>query len=267
MWMKQKVVDQTISKEVLYGLLYDYMREYGWNGAKLIFMKPDLVDLFLRNETHRKITTWEAERILNQKLQVKRKRGRGYIGRSISANAQKAYEHGLKPISRFTTADLKACGFDYSLEFFKWLVKNWGIKPEEIHHTSAACRRTYFYGEATVRHLVRWCNLELLYQIYRKEITIPQAMNIRKIQFAKVQIADSLIGGRFGKPIDMDCIICDRLVYYSPKMCFRESDSRVHVLERYDARPVHGFKNERLNSFEEKLLKFKTGFYRRYIKE
>ena len=76
-WMRQKVVDQMISKEVLYGLLYDYMREYGWNGAKLIFMKPDLVDLFLRNETHRKITTWEAERILNQKLQVKRKRGRG----------------------------------------------------------------------------------------------------------------------------------------------------------------------------------------------
>lgn len=54
-------------------------------------------------------------------------RGNGYIGRSMSMNTKRAYERGLKPLSRFTSADLKQHGFHYPVRFFRWLVYNWNI--------------------------------------------------------------------------------------------------------------------------------------------
>ena len=99
----------------------------------------------------------------------------GYIGRSMSVNAKKAYERGLKPLSRIRSADLKQNGFHYPVAFFRWLVHNWNIKPREMHHTSAACRLTPFYDGSVIRYAAHCCSLELLFQIYKGKMTIEQA--------------------------------------------------------------------------------------------
>ena len=74
------------------------------------------------------------------------KKGRGYVGRSMSVNAADAYEEGRKPISRVTKEDISAHGIK-SLSMFKWfLMKH--CESCERHHTSPEYNITDFYDIA-----------------------------------------------------------------------------------------------------------------------
>ena len=119
--MKMKLHQDEITKSQLINLLYDYMRLYRYPLASLTFHKKT-VDLYLKDGKYIGIFKEEAYNRLYEMTTQRSGLGRGYAGRSMSINARQAYERGLKPLSKITAEDLKRCGFDYSADFFKWLV-------------------------------------------------------------------------------------------------------------------------------------------------
>lgn len=158
-------------------------------------------------------------------------KGNGYIGRSMSVNARRAYERGLKPLSRIRSSDLKQNGFYYSAAFFRWLVHNWDIKPKEMHHTSASRRITAFYDGSVIRYAAGCCNLELLYQIYKGKVTMEQAIQEREIRCVKARILDTLLGGKSGRAASTDGLICDNLPFLSSKLCIESDKPGVDIME------------------------------------
>lgn len=111
------------------------------------------------------------------------------------------------------------------------------------------------------------CDLELLYRIYKGEITKEQAKREKGIRYARVKIPDSVLGGKAGKWIKMNCILCGGMVFYSQKLCFWENDERLEILKVYDNRPDKDFENKYLKKLSDKLVLYKISFYKRYVKK
>ena len=196
-------------------------------------------------------------------------RGGGYIGRSMSVNARRAYERGLKPLSRIRAADLRQNGFGYSVAFFRWLVHHWDIRPRERHHTSASCRITAFYDGSVIRYAARCCNLELLFRIYKGKITVEQARRERGICYARARILGTLFGGKSGEIVSANCIFCDNLLFLSPKLCVRADHPGVEVVETYEdfEETPQNMRDEKLERLAAELVKHKTSVYKKYLKE
>jgi hypothetical protein len=71
-------------------------------------------------------------------------------GMEMSNNAAKAYRKGLKPISKFTTKDLRDCGWTHTLSFARFLAKKNMWKPEEWHHVGRRYKSTNFYDASAL---------------------------------------------------------------------------------------------------------------------
>ena len=166
---------------------------------------------------------------------------------------QQAYEQGFKPSSRIRSSDLRQNDFCYSVAFFRCLVHNWDIKPKEMHHTSAARRITAFYDGSVIRYIVSCCNLELLHRIYKEKITVEQAIQERGIRYAKARILDTLLGGRSGKVVSADCLLCDNLLLLSSKLCVRLYNPAVEIKEVFDEQSEN-MKNENLEKLAVELM-------------
>ncbi len=91
------------------------------------------------------------------------KKGKGYIGKSMSVNAHEAYEAGDRPLSKWTkTAILEAVealGFHLALPDLKNLkleeLRFFALERSGWHHTSKYYNRTFFYtiNEQAVQNL------------------------------------------------------------------------------------------------------------------
>lgn len=257
-----------ITKAKLINLLYDYARIHKRPAARIMF-RGKSVDLYFGKGTSalQGLTIEAAYEVLKKYTTEKKvSGGNGYIGRSMSINAKRAYERGLKPLSRITPSDLKQNGFNYPVRFFRWLVHNWDIKPKEMHHTSAACNITAFYDSSVIRYVAQCCNLELLFQVYKGKLTKEQAKQIRNIKYAKVRVIDKLLGGTFGKVVNIDCVLCDGLLFFSSKLCFRADHSGVEILKILDE-PPSDRKNGELEKLADELIKHKTGIYFKYLRK
>lgn len=257
-----------ITKEKLIGLLYDYARIHKQPSARISF-QGRRANLYLGNRRKKycNLTIREAYDILKERTVEKTgSKGNGYIGQSMSMNAKRAYERGLKPLSRIRSSDLRQNDFHYSVAFFQWLVHNWDIKPKEMHHTSASRRITAFYDSSVIRYIASCCNLELLYRIYREKITVEQAMQERGIRYAKVHILDTLLGGRSGKAVSADGLLCDNLLFLSSKLCIRSDNPGVDIREVFDGQSVKR-KNENLEKLMVELVKHKTMAYLKYLRK
>lgn len=257
-----------ITKGKLIGLFYDYTRIYKQPSARITF-QGRRVNLYLgnRRKKYDNLTIRQAYDVLKEWTVEKTiSKGNGYIGRSMSVNAKRAYERGLKPLSRIRSSDLRQNGFHYSVAFFRWLVHNWDIKPKEMHHTSAARRITAFYDGSVIRYVAHCCNLELLYRIYKGKLTIEQAKQEREIRYAKVRILDTLLGGSSGRAVSADCLICDNLLFLSSKLCIRLDNPGVDIMEVF-AEQLENRKNENLEKLTVELVKHKTTIYRKYLRK
>lgn len=257
-----------ITKGMLIGLLYDYARIHKQPSARITFQGRRVnLCLGMRRKNYDGLTMREAyEMLKEQTMEKMASKGKGYIGRSMSVNAKRAYERGLKPLSRIRAADLRQNGFHYSVAFFRWLIHNWDIKPKEMHHTSAACRITAFYDGSVIRYAAHCCNLELLYQIYRGKLTVEQARQEREIRCAKVRILDTLLGGKSGRAVSTDCLFCDNLLFLSPKLCVRADNPGVEIMEVFDEQ-LESMENENLKNQAIELIKHKTTVYRKYLRK
>lgn len=257
-----------ITKGMLIGLLYDYARIHKRPSARITFSKNH-VNLYLGagKKNFLGLTMREAYDVLKARTVEKAvSKGNGYIGRSMSVNAKRAYERGLKPLSRIRSLDLKQNGFYYSVAFFRWLVHNWDIKPKEMHHTSASHRITAFYDGSVIRYAAHCCNLELLYQIYKGKITMEQAIQEREIRYAKARILDTLLGGKSGRAVSTDGLICDNLLFLSSKLCIESDNPGVDIMEVFDGWPEN-WKNENLEKLAMELEKHKITVYLKYLRK
>lgn len=256
-------------KSEIIELLYDYNRRSKTDNAKISWTDKDICNLFIHKESLI-LSNEEVIKKLKSELKILpqyNKKGRGYIGKSMSVNAKRAYKKGLKPISKFNSEELQQNGFLYSYSFFKWLVDEHYIVPKESHHTSASKRMTNFYNKDTISFVVKFYNLDLLYNIYCGKIGKAEAKRKRNIQYAVVEILDTLIGGNKGKRIKINCILCDNILFYSHKLCFHKEDDRINILEQFDERPFNNFNNKYLKGVSEKLLVKRTEYFYKYIKK
>lgn len=257
-----------ITKGKLIGLLYDYARIHKRPSARITF-QGKRVNLYLGagRKSFCGLTTREAYDMLKERTMEKAvSMGNGYIGQSMSVNAKRAYERGLKPLSRIRSSDLRQNGFHYSVAFFRWLVHNWDIKPKEMHHTSASCRITAFYDGSVIRYAAHCCNLEFLYRVYKGNLTMEQARQERGIRYVKVRILDTLLGGSSGRAVSADCLICDGLLFLSSKLCIRSDNPGVEILGVLDEWPENG-KNENLEKLAVELVKHKATAYLKYLRK
>lgn len=258
---------QEMTKAKLISLLYEYKRLPRHPFAKVAFY-GDLVNLYFDqgNNCHKGITIEKAYRILENRMICKRAgKGNGYIGRSMSINAQRAYQRGLKPVSKITSSDLKQNGFSYPVKFFRWLIRTWDVKPKEMHHTSAACNITPFYDASVIRYVAGCCDLERLFRIYKGNLTVGQAIEERGIRYARIRVLDKLIGGKSGKGVNANAVLCDGILFISSKLCFRAGDMRVEIMEIYDQLP-EDMADGKLRETAKELVKHKLKLYRKYLK-
>ena len=252
-------------KSKIIGLQYEYNRAAGrdrvgvtWNGETCI--------LNIDGQIY-KMNNHDALEFLKKRmteLPVRKLKSKGYIGKSMSVNAKDSYSRGLKPISRFTVQDLEQHDFPYSLAFFKWLVHENYIAPSEFHHTSAAYNRTPFYNMKAISYAVRCLNLDLLYEIYTGKITKEEAARKRGITYVRVKTSGSLFGSR-ECVIMINGVMCDGIIFYSPRLCFRYDEERMILAAQYDEMPQE-FANPYLKELREDLIVKKTSVYRRSMK-
>ena len=117
----------------------------------------------------------------------------GYIGNRMSKNASHAHNMGQFPISKIDASMLREYGFEYSVEFFKWLCDKGYIKPIAFHHTGAAASMTQFYSPRTITYVTEKYNLPLLYGMYLGKINKEDAKKQLEIKFVKAKIPSSLL--------------------------------------------------------------------------
>lgn len=78
---------------------------------------------------------------------MQEKRGRGYVGRSMSVNAKIAYDNNIKPLSRWRKADFVDIiedVYDAQVKRIKGSYKNY-LVVSEWHHTGMFFQATNFY--------------------------------------------------------------------------------------------------------------------------
>lgn len=131
-----------------------------------------------------------------------------YIGKSMSANAKRAHDQGLMPISSFGRKQLDQCGFKYSVAFFRWLCKKKYIKSNGLHHTGAAPRMTKFYSPGTIGSFARQANLPALYAMYRGKMSADEVLESLGVRYYSVECAAGILGMK-----QVGTVVCD-VVYY-----------------------------------------------------
>lgn len=190
---------KTAASSLLVGMQYEYARLYNCPESCIHF-RGSKVFLRLKNREYKDISMDRAVRILKNQLEKGRRKGKGYIGSSMSVNAKEAYKRGLKPLSKITATDLKKHEIPCSVGFFKWIVKNCDISPNEVHHTSAARNETGFYDIESVKKTIDRLNLSMLEKIYRGEWTMDEAKAERGIRYARVRVIDTMLGECISQP-------------------------------------------------------------------
>jgi len=111
----------------------------------------------------------------------------------MSKNAFHAHRMGQFPISNVNASMLRESGFEYSVEFFKWLCNRGYIKPIAFHHTGVSANMTRFYSPRTIAYVVKKFNLSLLYDIYLGKISKEDARAQLGIKYVKAEIPASLL--------------------------------------------------------------------------
>ena len=92
-----------------------------------------------------------------------------------------------------------------------------------------------------------------------------QAMQEREIRYVKTRILDTLLGGKSGRAVSADGLICDNLLFLSSKLCIESDNPGVDSMEVFDGRPEN-WKNENLEKLAVELVKHKTTVYLKYLR-
>lgn len=256
-----------IDKGMVYRLISECNRRLPSNKRiKYSFTSDGSINMILNGRMYIAIPLEDAYDKLKTSMKSRPdiQRGKGYIERKMSVNAQAAHDNGLKPKSYFTNNVLQELGFHYSVSFFHWLIKSHYLLPTERHHTSASKNFTNFYSPESICRLVSTYNLDLLYNLYLGKITKDDAEKIRGIKYTKIRIPKSLLDSQ-GGVADMDCILCDNTLFFTPKLCFSAKDPRIQILETHEECPAD-FKNAHTKGLINNLLKRKAHSFDKYIK-
>lgn len=185
-----------------------------------------------------------------------------YIGRRMSVNAQKARDNGMLPMSYFNSNILKENGFQYPVDFFKWLCKKQYIYPKEWHHTSVSFKSTKYYDKTSITYVVQKYNLELLYNIYCNKITKEEAKAIRGITYVKIKTTDRILGLNGANIITLSCVKCDNILWFAKGKYLNINESSMPYIlqEEWKKRPSSNFNNPNTSKIVNVLLKYKSKY-------
>lgn len=182
----------------------------------------------------------------------------GYIEKRMSKNAYAAHIRGEFPLSKVNTKLLRENGFNYSVEFFKWLCKKGYVKPLGFHHTGAAMNMTRFYSLSTVEFIVEKYNLDTLHEMYLKKISISEMARMIGIKYAKVQTSTRVIGIKSSAVIEIDVILHNGVCYFSKLQFFSCDDGIARIIQEWDYFPENrSWKNKNKDKILRMLVIYK----------
>ncbi len=177
----------------------------------------------------------------------------GYIGRKMSKNAAEAHKNGQFPISSISSKLLKENGFEYSVDFFKWLCEQGYVVPLGWHHTGVACNMTAFYNRSTITYVADKYNLELLYQMYSGEINREDAKQILGITYVRAKVVPSALGFKMSALINADMVKCGDYYYFSKDKKVVLGERQIEIMQEWDKVP-QGWKNKETDAIVRMLI-------------
>ncbi|MFA9466432.1 MAG: hypothetical protein ACERKN_19390 [Velocimicrobium sp.] len=147
-----------------------------------------------------------------------------------SNNAIIAENNGLFTLQHLDDDRLKKYGFNYRLDFFRWLCSNNYIAPKEIHHVGPKARSTGYYDNSTITYVVEHYDLEFLYRIFSKEIDYMQALDEKNISFCYVEANRELVGLRSGDPVKVYCVRQKNKFWFSKQKYIKLNGNNIRIL-------------------------------------
>lgn len=152
----------------------------------------------------------------------------GYVGKSMSVRAQKAYEEGMLSLSQITSSVLKEAGIPYSVDFFRWMVEEKYLVRTEWHHTGPNLRTTDFYDMADILSQLRELDIYYIYPLY---------LAARKLEkegfFAVVTL---LVDGKVGS--NLHAFIRNGWVHFLNRERQPLDAEKIRILQRFTQKPV-----------------------------
>ena len=161
----------------------------------------------------------------------------GYIEKRMSKNAYAAHKRGEFTLSKVNARLLRENGFNYSVKFFKWLCKKGYVKPLGFHHTGVAANMTRFYSLSTVGLIVEKYNLDTLYEMYLKKISISEMARMIGIKYAKVRTSARVLGMKSSAVIELDVILYNEICYFSKQQSFVYEEGTAYMIQKWDKIP------------------------------
>lgn len=189
----------------------------------------------------------------------KRSNRKGYIGRQMSINAKKARDKGMIVKSEINSTLLKELGFNYSVNFFKWLCKKGYIIPKEVHHTSASFRSTVYLDKSSILFAVDKYNLELLYRIYLEKITIQEAKQELHIEYVIIKASDRILGLQGKNIVKISCVMCYGYIFFA-KGKYINKDSKEYVILEKTTERTKEYCNKNIKKMVRILLIYNKDF-------
>lgn len=170
----------------------------------------------------------------NKKIPKSRQKNKDKLTHDFkSNNAIIAENSGLFTLQHLDDDRLKKYGFNYGLDFFKWLCSVNYIVPKEIHHVGPEARSTRYYADSTITYVVEHYDLEFLYRIFSKEIDYIQALDEKCISFCYVEANRELVGFRSGDPVRVYCVRQKNTFWFSKQKYIKLKGSNINILSEW----------------------------------
>lgn len=182
---------------------------------------------------------------------------KGYIGRRMSKNALKAHQKNQFTISQVNHDLLRTNGFEYSVQFFKWLCRKGYIRPVAYHHTGAAPRMTNFYSPETIIYVAEKYNLSMLYKLYLGRMSKMDLYGLLGIQYVRIRVSGTLLN-EDAQMVEVDVVRYKNYYFISKNQWIHLREDEVEVLKQWDYAPIGGvWRNKNRKSIVRRILLFR----------
>jgi hypothetical protein len=175
----------------------------------------------------------------------------------LSINAIDAVNRGLYSLQDISTERLISLGFLYEKDFFAFLSQENYVIAKELHHcfnpVTGRINIVPFFSDNTVTFVVDHYDLPFLYRLYKKDISMREALREKEISFCLVEAISEIVGIVNGPPVKVYCVRQKNVYWFSKEKYIRKKDSNLRMLIEWDA-PNTEFHNKNVKKIVRMLL-------------
>lgn len=183
------------------------------------------------------------------------------IGLSVenpkSINAIDAENRGLFTLQDISTHQLLSLGFHYETNFFAFLSQENYVVAKELHHcfnpATGKINIVPFFTDSTVTYIVEHYDLPFLYRLYKKEISIQDALKEKHITFCWIEALSEIVGIENGPPVKVYCVRQNNVFWFSKAKYIKKGDNNLRIMKEWDA-PNTEYHNQNTKKIIKMLL-------------